>query len=169
MSVPDTYVAELAVREDNVRTRVRFAYTSTPTAAAAKSELEGRLYDTFLAGFVVIREVVRTCGPEAMAPLLVKDTGSGIYDPQATGEPYVQINFYGKLALLFPRALRAVRNPVGNVLCMEWEGKMMRFQVDRRFSELTDGRIKSLELTEVQAAMAVQYPAGFPIKPEYLK
>ena len=150
VAVPDTYVAEVAVREDDVRIRVRFAYTSTPTAAAAKSELDGQLYDVFLAGFVVVREAVRARGPEALAPLLVKDVGTGIYDPQATGEPYAQINLYGKLSLLFPRALRAVRNPVGNVLCVEWEGKVMRFQADRRLSELTDGRIKSLELTEVR-------------------
>ena len=106
---------------------------------------------------------------QALQPLLAKTVGCGIYDPQASGDPYVQLNLSGKLSLLFPRGVNAARNPSRHVLTMEWEGKQMRFQVDRRFAELTDGRIKSLELTEVQAAKAEKYPPGFAIKPDYMQ
>jgi hypothetical protein len=152
-----------------MRTRVRYAYSNTPTAAVAPLELESSAYETFLVGFVVIRECLTSSSPEGLLPLMTTTVGGGIYDPQASGEPYVQINLSGKLSLLFPRALKAERNLVGNVLTMEWEGADMRFQVDRRFAELTDGRIKSLELTEVQTSMAQQYPPGFAIKPDYMQ
>jgi hypothetical protein len=164
-TIPEVYVAELAIREDNIRTRVRFAFSNKPTDAVTPTE--AKEYDMFLVGVNIIRECLTTCSPEEIQPLLTEKMGQGIYDPQQRGEPYVQLNFPGRLSLLFPRALRGTKNDVGNILCIEWQGRSMRFQVDRRFNYLTNGQVRALELTEVRTEDAAKYPPGFRIKEDY--
>jgi hypothetical protein len=167
--VCESYVTEIAVREGCLRTRVRYAYTSKLTSAMEEGERTEGNYDIFLAGIAILREcLVGTALPDVQ-PLFDETPGSGIYDPQVSGEPYVQINFPGKLSLLFPRGISSVLNKAGHAITMEWEGKDMRYQVDRRFCELSDGNMRSLELTEVRAADATTYPAGFAIKPDYMQ
>jgi hypothetical protein len=168
-AVPESYVTEIAIREGSLRTRVRYAYINRLTAAMDETEKIAGKYDVFLAGLVVIRECLTDTPLAEAQPLFAETLGSGIYDPQVTGEPYVQINLPGKLSLLFPRGITSVLNKAGHALTIEWEGKDMRYQVDRRFCELTRGNIRSLELTEVRAADAETYPAGFAIKPDYMQ
>jgi hypothetical protein len=91
--------------------------------------------------------------------LFVDNLGPGIYDPQASGEPYVQLNFPGRLSLLFPRGISG--NALRDVLTMEWQGKSMRFQVDRKLKDLSGG-CKSLELTEIRPEDAEIYLPDFP-------
>lgn len=167
--VPESYVTEIAIREGCLRTRVRYAYINKLTAAMDETEKVAGKYGVFLAGLVVIRECLTDTPVAEAQPLFAETLGSGIYDPQVTGEPYVQINLPGKLSLLFPRGITSVLNKAGHALTIEWEGKDMRYQVDRRFCELTGGNIRSLELTEVRAADAETYPAGFAIKPDYMQ
>jgi hypothetical protein len=166
--IPESYVAEIAIREEMIRTRVRFAYSNKLTAAMGEAEKEAGKYDVFLEGLTIIRECLTESSPSEIKPLFDETLGSGIYDPQVSGEPYVQINLPGKLSLLFPRGIRGALNKAGHALTMEWEGKAMRYQVDRRFNELTNGVVRSLELTEVRAADAAEYPPGFAIKPDYM-
>ena len=165
--IPESYVAEIAIKEGSIRTRVRFAYTNKISAAMEEAEKIAGNYDMIFTGLVVIRETQNTLSGDK--DMFLETLGSGIYDPQVGGEPYVQLNFPGKLSLLFPRGISGVLNKSGHALTIEWEGKAMRYQVDRRFNELTDGRVRSLELTEVRAADAAEYPAGFAIKPDYMQ
>lgn len=167
--VPESYVAEIAIREGAIRTRVRYAYSNRITTAMDEVEKIAGNYDVFLVGLAIIRECLVDTSVAEAQPLFVDTVGSGIYDPQVSGEPYVQINLPGKLSLLFPRGISGVLNKSGHAVTMEWEGKDMRYQVDRRFNELTDGQVRSLELTEVRAADAAEYPAGFAIKPDYMQ
>ena len=85
--------------------------------------------------------------------------GNGIYDPQVTGDPYIQTNYRGRLSLLFPRAM-VPQSVARNVLTMEWTARNMRYQVDRKFGEFT-GCIKSLELTEIYVDNSEKFPPGF--------
>ena len=167
--VPESYIAEIAIREGAIRNRVRYSYSSKISAAMDEAEIAGGKYDIFLVGLVVIRECLTDTPLDEAQPLFVETLGSGIYDPQVSGEPYVQINLPGKLSLLFPRGISGTLNKSGHALTMEWEGKDMRYQVDRRFNSLTGGQVRSLELTEVRAADAAEYPAGFAIKPDYMQ
>lgn len=166
---PESYVTEIAIREGCLRTRVRYAYTNILNAAMDETEMTGGNYNVFLAGMAIIRECLTTATLDEVQPLFIETLGSGIYDPQVSGEPYVQINLPGKLSLLFPRGISSTLNKAGHALTVEWEGKDMRYQVDRRFCELTVGNMRSLELTEVRAADAETYPAGFAIKPDYMQ
>jgi hypothetical protein len=167
--IPKTYVAEIAIREDGIRTRVRYAYSDTITAAMDETEKVAGNYGVFLVGITVIRECLVDSSPTEIQPLFSETLGSGIYDPQVSGEPYVQINLPGKLSLLFPRGITGVLNKAGHCMTIEWEGKSMRYQVDRRFNDLAGGGLRSLELTEVIASQATEYPAGFAIKPSYMQ
>lgn len=168
--IPESLVAEIAIREGCIRTRVRYAYTNKVSAAVdvAGKDASSK-YDVFLAGLTIIRECLTDTSLADAQPLFDERVGSGIYDPQVSGEPYVQINLPGKLSLLFPRGISGVLNKSGHAVTVEWEGKDMRYQVDRRFNELTGGQVRSLELTEVRAADAEAYPAGFAIKPDYMQ
>ncbi len=110
-----------------------------------------------LAGFIVIRESLLSASPLDIQPLIDSKLGPDIYDPQHNGEPYVQLKFPGRLTLFFPRGLNT-----NNKQCMtiEFEGSKIRYQVDRKISDLT-GSINSLELTEVKVEDAEMYRGGF--------
>ena len=57
-----------------------------------------------------------------------------------------------------------------SVLCCEWLGRSMRYQLDRKFFNISPkGAIKTLELTEVTLEDSKEYPALFPEPPEILK
>lgn len=166
--LPDTYVAEVAIREGPIRTRCRYAYSKARTAATDPvSTNDPTNYLMSLVGFTIIRENVvsssSSTSPQDIALLFDDKRGNNIYDPQAEGEPYVQLNLPGRLTLFFPRGIL-----VGKRQCMtiEWEGSVMRYQVDRCFKDLT-GAISTLELTEVKTADSEIYPPGFlPVKDE---
>lgn len=151
----DVHVAELAVREGSVRIRCRYAFKAGSSSALSIEE-QSR-YDLSLVGFTIVREILDTVSELEMEKLLDPTPGLGIYDPQVTGDQYVQLNFPGRLSLFFPRGLKA---NMLQVLTMEWRGDAMRFQVDRRFVDIS-GSIKTLELTEIRAEDAEQYPPNF--------
>ena len=156
---PDTYVAELGIKDGFVRTRVRFAYTKLSDSAPALSqtEQESKQFAMQLLGFVIVREAGELAGPQERKLLVDPRAGPGIYDPQMEGEPYVQLNMPGRLSLLFPRGLPS--NGRG-VVTIEWEGESMRYQADRKFINLS-GAIRTLELTEIRPADVEKYPPPF--------
>ncbi len=151
--MPTKYISEIAIKEGLIRTRVRYAYIIDKTEALNESEN----YDLSLAGFTIIRESLLSASPLDIQPLIDSKLGPDIYDPQYEGEPYVQLKFPGRLTLFFPRGL--ITN---NKQCMtiEVEGSKIRYQVDRKFTDLT-GSINSLELTEVKIEDADTYKGGF--------
>jgi len=153
---PDSYIAEVAVGEGKIRTRVRYAYTKKPTAALNIAAGEDKQYEMSFAGLTVIREAKLDISPEEVQPLVDQKVGPGIYDPQASGEPYVQLNLPGFLSILFPRALK---NDERQTMCVEWQGNKLRFQADRCFTNIS-GAIKTLELTEITIDNAQKYPGG---------
>lgn len=153
---PDAYVAEVAVGEGKIRTRVRYAYTKQHTAALNIAAGEDKQYEMSFAGLTIIREAKLDISPEEVQPLVDQKVGPGIYDPQASGEPYVQLNLPGYLSILFPRALK---NDERQTMCVEWQGNKMRFQADRCFTNIS-GAIKTLELTEITIDNAQKYPGG---------
>lgn len=155
-SSPDSYVAEVAVGEGKIRTRVRYAYTKQPTAALNIAAGEDKQYEMSFAGLTIIREAKLDVSPEEVQPLVDQTIGPGIYDPQAKGEPYIQLNLPGFLSILFPRALKTDER---QTMCVEWQGNKMRFQADRCFVDLS-GAIKTLELTEITIDNAQKYPGG---------
>ena len=110
-----------------------------------------------LVGFVVIRETQKHVTPSDLEKLLSPNVGPGIYDPQGEGEEYCQLDLSGNLSLLFPRGLKL--NGFAT-MCMEYAGKHMRYQVDRRFVNLS-GAIKTLELTEIRPEDVEQFPPTY--------
>jgi hypothetical protein len=52
---------------------------------------------------------------------------------------------------------------------MQWSGRIIRYQLDRKFSSLREGAINTFELTEVRSEDAELWPAGFPEPPALLK
>lgn len=118
--------------------------------------------------------------------------GTTLYDPQESGEPYVELPLPGKLTLFFPRGLIVNKQ---TVITMQWEGVDMRYQLDRKFTSLgnvptpeavadfkagvdtylsrraaaTSDSITSLELTEIRNDLSQEYPALFNPSPELLK
>lgn len=175
-SVPETYSAVLAVREESLRTRVRYVYTKCTTKALQSGEHEK--YDMSLLGITLVREVYlgdssskdpASAGNIPSAIDYNADTlGVGIYDPQETGEAYVEVVLPGKLTLRFPRGLRVSRSKQA-ALTMQWSGRILRYQLDRKFSSLREGAITTFELTEVRSEDAELWPAGFPEPPALLK
>jgi len=159
--LPEVYVAEVAIREGAIRTRCRYAYSRSKTAAIDPTDVNDASCLMSLMGFTVIRECVISSSPQDILLLLDEKRGNILYDPQAEGEPYVQLNVPGRLTLFFPRGII-----VGKRQCMtiEWEGAVMRYQVDRCFKDLT-GAISTLELTEVKTADSEIYTTPYlPVK-----
>jgi hypothetical protein len=147
------YVMELGVREDAVRTRCRFEYSTEDNGCVP----QGAGYVYFLHAFTIIRECLKDAGPSEAALILDPQPGPGIYDPQvAGGEPYVQLDLRGRLSVLFPLALQDTKEL--QVVTMEFEGKDYRWQVDRKMESI-DGAVKSIELTEIRSEDAKVYPA----------
>jgi len=156
------YIAEIGIKEESLRARVRYLYSSDSSMA------EGLLS---LQGLVVIKETeINNSTLQDVMRLHDKTLGEAIYDPQRSGEPYIEYKFPGKLTLFFPRFLSLEpTSPVEpNTLTMQWEGRTMRFQADRKFLS-PSGAIKTLELTEIRAEDTIQYPAGFTPSPQLLK
>lgn len=175
-SVPETYSAVLAVREESLRTRVRYVYTKCTTEALQSGEHEN--YDMSLFGITLVREVYlgdssnKDPASAGNIPSAIdynaNTLGVGIYDPQETGEAYVEVLLPGKLTLRFPRGLRVSRSKQA-ALTMQWSGRIIRYQLDRKFSSLREGAINTFELTEVRSEDAELWPAGFPEPPALLK
>lgn len=153
--VPNIYTSEVGIREGPIRTRVRYLYAKKVTEALYPDE--DKQYLLSLAGFTIIREAVLDALATDVQPLFDSKVGPGIYDIFHTGEPYVQLNVPGRLSLLFPRGLTT---GIKQCMTMEIEGKLMRYQADRKIIDLT-GTITGLELTEVETEIAKIYPAGF--------
>lgn len=150
---PTKYISEVAIKEGVIRTRVRYAYIKDKTDASNEDEN----FNLFLAGFVIIRESLLSASPLDIQPLIDSKIGPDIYDPQHKGEPYVQLKFPGRLTLFFPRGLNTNSK---QCMTIEFEGSKIRYQVDRKLSDLT-GCINSLELTEVKTEDAETYKGGF--------
>lgn len=164
--LPTTYVGEVAIRDGPVRSRVRYAFTSDASQRAktlTSAEMENKdgdddfNYDMYLVGFIIIRESILNASPTEVKPLLDPAQGPGIYDPQQEGEPYIQLNMPGRLSLLFPRAMKLNDR---NCLTCEFQGDTMRYQVDRKFQNLS-GAIRTLELTEIRPQDVESYPPPF--------
>jgi len=175
-SVPETYSAVLAVREESLRTRVRYVYTKCTTEALQSGEHEK--YDMSLFGITLVREVYlgdsinKDPASAGNIPSAIdynaNTPGVEIYDPQETGEAYMEVLLPGKLTLRFPRGLRVSRSKQA-ALTMQWSGRIIRYQLDRKFSSLREGAINTFELTEVRSEDAELWPAGFPEPPALLK
>ena len=227
LAIPDTYVSEIAVKEGMFRTRVRYLYSKcdgdlTPQSLF-KAEVDQSVYDMALVGFAIIREQrlynetelsktgdsgMRLSSDEALelflnsehykcsivSPAGSPQLGAPLYDPQEKGEEYVELKMPGKLTLFFPRGLKAkTRSVVG----MQWDGDIMRYQLDRKFSSLgnipvgasnwetiasessayitrqaaaNSDSITSFELTEIRTTDLQEYPdALFNPSPDILK
>ena len=119
------------------------AATSKAVESTSRSDLNAQEYET--RGY---RELLTS-----------SQEGLGIYDPQVKGDPYVQINYRGRLSLMFPRAM-IPQELSRNVLTMEWTAHNLRYQVDRKFGEFTQS-IKSLELTEIRVEDTEKFPPAF--------
>jgi hypothetical protein len=95
-SIPDQYLAEIAVKEGASRTRVRFLYRTVTaqaeTTALKEKEIAEGAFDLALVGFVVLWE--RSVGERETLTLPTYDhtrggqLGRGIYDPQEEGDAY---------------------------------------------------------------------------------
>lgn len=96
---------------------------------------------------MVIREYKQGTPVGELKPILEQSFGSVIYDPQARGEPYIEVPMPYRTTLFFPKYLTADGR---GVLTIQWEGSTFRFQCDRKFEFLLDGCIKSFELTEIR-------------------
>jgi len=166
---PDLYVSELGIREGMLRVRVRYGYRAVgadvgtvgrnvASQVLLDEELRSGRYHLELFGFVIIKEALANATPIELQPLFGDDQGSSIYDPQAGGEPYVELKFAPKLTLLYPRGM-SLNTPT--VLTVQWEGPSgMRYQADRKFENL-NGPIKTLELTEIQKDVAESFPPTY--------
>ena len=169
---PETYISEVSIRDGAIRTRVRYAFQKVPInviggdkesinsavpASLSQEELDSGKYAMQCVGLLIVREGLKGSSDEDILALKDPSTGPGIYDPQEEGEPYVQLNMPGRLSLLFPRGL-----PLNGraVLTIEFQGKSMRYQADRKFINLS-GAIKTLELTEIQPSDVEKYPPPF--------
>jgi hypothetical protein len=159
-------LAEIGIREGPILTRVKFLYQQGPTDALQAQEKSQ--YDMGLLAFTILRESLEDNG-SGFIPTLpdfhMNEIGKGIYDPQFSGEPYVEVPLPGKLTLLFPRGLK---NNNKASLTMEWIGQRYCYQVDRIFSNIDSAELMTLELTEVTIEDAEIYPAQFRERPEIL-
>lgn len=144
---PKVYVAELAVREDTKRTRVRFLYapktttpapdttdTDTPTTPPhADTEAQ---FDLHLIAFVVLREVLMPAlGSDGKIPAIavrdllpVPDLEIGrpihhhlsLLPPSSPGQKeYVEVALPGRLTLRFPTGVREGKHAS---LTLQWVG-----------------------------------------------
>ena len=107
--IPSYYVHELAIKEDSMRTRVRYLYENCKDDVNAKkgalTSEEMKFFDMSLTGFTIIRE--RLSGLSSQPLDFDESTlGLDIYDPQESGEPYVMRKLPGRLTLFFPRGLK---------------------------------------------------------------
>lgn len=156
----ELYVAELGIREGLLRVRVRYAYHAVHQDGHILSpeEVQSSMYNLELKGFVVIKEALKDVSPIEMNPLFLEQAGDDIYDPQAYGDPYVQLKFPPKLTIMYPRGMP---NQGLSILSMQWEGQQgMIYQVDRKFEDLLGG-IKTLELTEIRKQDVSEFPPTF--------
>jgi len=95
-SLPDMYVSEVAIKEDFLRTRVRYLYQKVEKTSQMNAlhteEQQSQSFDMALVGFIILRE--RFIGDRTSLALPDFDPtrggqlGRGIYDPQESGEPY---------------------------------------------------------------------------------
>lgn len=159
-------LAEIGIREGSILTRVKFLYQQGETDALQLQEKSQ--YDMGLLAFAILRESLEDSGSGFLPTLPdfhMNEIGKGIYDPQFSGEPYVEVPLPGKLTLLFPRGLK---NNNKASIAMEWIGERYRYQVDRKFSNIDSAELMTLELTEVTVEDAEVYPAQFREIPEIL-
>jgi len=160
LDAPRQYVAEVGLIEGLLRVRVRFAFQAVRPQAPSQvlSREESERFHLELLGMVVIKEARPDASPFDLQPLLKNEPGVALYDPQAWGEPYVEIKLAPRLTILYPRGI-AVDSPT--VLTIQWEGPSgMRYQVDRKFENLI-GSIKTLELTEIRTQDAESFPPSY--------
>jgi len=177
-AIPDSYIAEIGIRDGPLRVRCRYSYTRGPSAATTPPHG----FDLSFASLLVIREFIDTTPAMDTLPLLDSTLGAGIYDPQGGGPTYCNIDLPGKISLLFPRGLispilpaspsmvtssSASTRPKRNTFCLLWEGRRLRYQADRLFTQL-DGSLKSFELTEILPADAATYKIEKPPPPPIL-
>lgn len=139
--LPMPLVLTQAVRDGPLRLRCKYLYTT----ASGEEKPSGGEALRFTA-VMLIREHVKDARPGELEPLLDPTIGCSIYDPQALGDQYMEIRLPGRTTLFFPTALGQRERAV---LTMQWEGKALRYQADRKFSSLSSGMITSLELTEI--------------------
>ena len=157
---PKQYVTEVGLIEGFLRVRVRFAFQAVQPQAPSQilSSEESERFHLELLGLVVIKEARPDASPFDLQPLLKDEPGVTLYDPQAWGEPYVEIKLAPRLTILYPRGI-AVDSPT--VLTIQWEGPSgMRYQVDRKFENLI-GSVKTLELTEIRTQDAENFPPSY--------
>lgn len=137
---PKVFVVELAVREAEHRTRVRFLYAPTRVAeaaeaAAAQAALAASV-DLHLVAFAILRELsVPQLGEDGKIPFVspqdlpfAKDEpGVPIGAPPvasvAEALQYIEIALPGRLSLMFPRGLREGDSAA---LTMQWTGGLRR-------------------------------------------
>eukprot|EP01033_Poteriospumella_lacustris_P011284 gene11284-8017_t len=137
---PKVFVAELAVREAEHRTRVRFLYAPARVAeaaeAAAATVAVAASVDLHLVAFAILRELsVPQLGEDGKIPFVspqdlpfAKDEpGVPIGAPPvasvAEASQYIEIALPGRLSLLFPRGLREGDSAA---LTMQWTGGLRR-------------------------------------------
>jgi hypothetical protein len=151
--IDDNYhIIENAIRDQSMRVRCRALY-----AKDAKDSLkvgEDGLFAYALVGFTVIKEFMSNTSQAENSLLFEEEFGKGLYDPPIEGEPYISLQFPGRLSFLFPRG---ITKEGLQFLSMEWIATSYRFQIDRKFVGC-DGLMKSIELTEIRIEDAEIYP-----------
>lgn len=175
---PKVYVVELAVREAEYRTRVRFLYApprageaGDPVAASAATATS---IDLHLVAFAILRElVVPQLGEDGKIPFVspqdlpfAKDEpGVPIGAPPvasvAEASQYIEIALPGRLSLLFPRGLREGDSAA---LTMQWTGSLRRPTAARNASSKSLPAIANLLERQVEPEqVATAEPVVFPI------
>lgn len=142
------YIGELAIKDGPVRVRVKYLYSNAIDTDSI-----------ILSGFLIIRESLNSIKREDLSYLdlmFTNDVGFSIYDPQERGEEYIEIIQQGKLTLYFPTILKQKLDSKG-ILTMQWQGRELLFQSDRKFNSLLKASITSLELTEIRPNDATVY------------
>lgn len=152
--VPTLYTTELGIREGHIRLRCKYVYTKD---AQSLVRGESDSWALSLAGFTVIKEYLDEATDQELEDLMDSRLGSAIYDPQVAGPQYIEMSLPNRLSLYFPLSLKESEM---QVMTIEWKGKSLLFQLDRRISELS-GTIKSLELTEITQDDAESYQPDF--------
>lgn len=154
-SPPQTYLAEIAIRDGVLRMRSRFLYARGISDMTTPEDG----FDMSLVGFMVIKEFIDSCPVMDTLPLATQEAGPGIYDPPASGSDYCSVDLPGRLSFQFPRGLRFAEineNAPRFAISMLWDAISLRLQADRKFMA-TSKSILSFELTEITAANADKY------------
>lgn len=189
------YVTELALRDGNMRTRVKFLYSAKNKISKPKLHEQclsnsEKVAELNLFGITIIREVItKKCVHEGQSwnyclvsslnsidepvviPYRQDIVGRSIYDRDfdlQTDDLYTQTCLPGGITLLFPHTLYPQKQITLTMQLTTVNGEMI-YQVDRKFDSICSYAIKTLELIEIGMDDSFEYPPSFEGATEFLK